>query len=61
MQAIQVSQFGGPDVLELSEIALPQPRSGEVLVRVLAARRRPLGRLAAPRRLFRVPALCAGR
>ena len=37
MQAIQVSQFGGPDVLELSEIALPQPRSGEVLVRVLAA------------------------
>jgi NADPH:quinone reductase len=37
MQAIQVSQFGGPEVLELSDIALPQPRSGEVLVRVLAA------------------------
>src|ERR1700750_1512723 len=37
MQAIQVSQFGGPEVLEIGEIALPQPRSGEVLVRVLAA------------------------
>jgi NADPH:quinone reductase-like Zn-dependent oxidoreductase len=37
MQAIQVSQFGGPEVLEVGEIALPQPRSGEVLVRVLAA------------------------
>ena len=37
MQAIQVSQFGGPEVLELSDIAVPQPRSGEVLVRVLAA------------------------
>src|ERR1700751_46637 len=37
MQAIQVSQLGVPDVLEVSDIALPQPRSGEVLVRVLAA------------------------
>ncbi len=37
MQAILVSQFGGPEVLELSDIAVPQPRSGEVLVRVLAA------------------------
>ncbi len=37
MQAIMVSQFGGPDVLQVGEAELPQPRSGEVLVRVLAA------------------------
>src|SRR5258708_22234592 len=37
MQVIMVSQFGGPDVLQAGEVALPQPRSGEVLVRVLAA------------------------
>jgi acetylornithine deacetylase/succinyl-diaminopimelate desuccinylase-like protein len=32
-----VSQFGGPEVLQVGEKAMPQPRSGEVLVRVLAA------------------------
>src|SRR5258708_13875859 len=37
MQVIMVSKFGGPDVLQAGEVALPQPRSGEVLVRVLAA------------------------
>jgi NADPH:quinone reductase-like Zn-dependent oxidoreductase len=37
MQAIQVSRFGGPEVLEVAEAPLPQPRPGEVLVRVLAA------------------------
>lgn len=37
MQAIMVSQFGGPDVLHLGETDLPRRRSGEVLVRVLAA------------------------
>jgi NADPH:quinone reductase-like Zn-dependent oxidoreductase len=37
MQAIVVSEFGGPEVLELGEADLPQPRSGEVLVRVIAA------------------------
>jgi NADPH:quinone reductase-like Zn-dependent oxidoreductase len=37
MRAIMVSQFGGPEVLQVREIAMPQPRSGEVLVRVLAA------------------------
>jgi NADPH:quinone reductase len=37
MQAIMVSQFGGPDVLHVGEADLPRPRSGEVLVRVLAA------------------------
>jgi len=37
MQVIMVSQFGGPEVLQIGEKAMPQPRSGEVLVRVLAA------------------------
>jgi len=37
MQVIMVSQFGGPEVLELGEAEIPQPRSGEVLVRVIAA------------------------
>jgi NADPH:quinone reductase-like Zn-dependent oxidoreductase len=37
MQAIMVSQFGGPEVLQVAEVKVPQPRSGEVVVRVLAA------------------------
>ncbi len=37
MQVIKVSQFGGPEVLRVGEAAMPRPRSGEVLVRVLAA------------------------
>lgn len=37
MQAIMVSRFGGPEVLEVGETPVPEPRPGEVLVRVLAA------------------------
>jgi NADPH:quinone reductase len=37
MQAIMVSEPGGPDVLQLTETEMPQPGPGEVLVRVLAA------------------------
>ena len=37
MQVIMVSKFGGPEVLRPGEADLPQPRPGEVLVRVLAA------------------------
>jgi len=37
MQVITVSQFGGPEVLQVSEAPLPQPGPGQVLVRVLAA------------------------
>jgi NADPH:quinone reductase-like Zn-dependent oxidoreductase len=37
MQAITVSEFGGPEVLEVSEASVPLPPSGSVLVRVLAA------------------------
>ena len=37
MQAILVSRFGGPEVLEVTEVPAPEPRPGDVLVRVLAA------------------------
>lgn len=37
MQAIMVSEPGGPEVLQLGETAIPQPGADEVLVRVLAA------------------------
>ena len=37
MQVIMVSQLGGPEVLQVGEAGIPQPRPGEVLVRVLAA------------------------
>ncbi len=37
MKAIQVHQFGGPEVLQLHEISTPKPGPGQVLVRVHAA------------------------
>ena len=37
MKAIQVSEFGGPDVLELVEIPVPQPGDDQVLVKQVAA------------------------
>jgi NADPH:quinone reductase-like Zn-dependent oxidoreductase len=37
MQVIMASDFGGPEVLQVAEVPVPQPGPGEVLVRVLAA------------------------
>ena len=37
MKAIQVHQFGGPEVLVLEELSTPKPGPGEVLVHVRAA------------------------
>jgi NADPH:quinone reductase len=37
MKAVQVQQFGGPEVLVLEEVPSPKPGSGEVLVHVRAA------------------------
>jgi NADPH2:quinone reductase len=37
MRAVQVSEFGGPEVLELVELPEPRPGDGEVLVRVARA------------------------
>jgi NADPH2:quinone reductase len=37
MRAIQISEFGGPEVLELVDLPTPQPREGEVLIEVARA------------------------
>jgi NADPH2:quinone reductase len=37
MRAIQMTEFGGPEVLELAELPLPQAGPGEVLIRVSRA------------------------
>ena len=37
MKAIQVQQFGGPEVLQIMDLAVPRPGESEVLVRVKAA------------------------
>jgi len=37
MQAVTFSRFGGPEVLEVSELPEPEPGAGEVRVRVRAA------------------------
>jgi NADPH:quinone reductase len=37
MKAIRISRFGGPDVLEYSDVPTPQVAPGTVLVRILAA------------------------
>ncbi|UGU32543.1 zinc-dependent alcohol dehydrogenase family protein [Mycolicibacterium smegmatis] len=37
MKAISVEQFGGPDVLELSEVPDPRPAPGEVLISIEAS------------------------
>ena len=37
MQAIVITRFGGPDVLELADVPAPEPGPGELLVRVAAA------------------------
>jgi NADPH:quinone reductase len=36
MKAIQVHEFGGPEVLQLKEISTPKPQAGQVLVKVHA-------------------------
>jgi NADPH2:quinone reductase len=37
VRAIQMSEYGGPEVLRLVELPVPEPRDGEVLVRVTRA------------------------
>ena len=37
MKAITIPEFGGPEAIVLSEVPDPEPRAGEVLVRVAAA------------------------
>lgn len=42
MRAVVITQFGGPDVLEVQQIERPQPGPGEVLVRVIASGTNPV-------------------
>src|SRR5512133_544783 len=37
MKAVVIARYGGPEVLEVREVPDPQPRAGELLVRVEAA------------------------
>jgi NADPH:quinone reductase-like Zn-dependent oxidoreductase len=37
MQAVQIDEFGGPDVLQLRQLPVPEPDEGEVVVMVTAA------------------------
>ncbi len=37
MKAIEITSFGGPDVLRLGERPVPTPAAGEVLIRVMAS------------------------
>nr|CCA81991.1 hypothetical protein BDB_180031 [blood disease bacterium R229] len=37
MKAIEIAQYGGPEVLKPTERPMPEPKAGEVLIRVRAA------------------------
>ena len=37
MRAIQITEFGGPEVLQLVDVPQPEPKDGEVLIRVSRA------------------------
>jgi len=37
MRAVQIAEFGGPEVLKLVELPRPEPSAGEVLIRVTRA------------------------
>jgi NADPH:quinone reductase len=37
MRAVQIQEFGGPEVLEVAELAVPEPGPGELLIRVARA------------------------
>src|SRR4051794_25061053 len=37
MRAIQVQEFGGPEVLQVADVPMPEPGPGEVLIRVTRA------------------------
>jgi NADPH2:quinone reductase len=37
MRAIQIEEFGGPEVLQLADVPVPEPGEGEVLIKVTRA------------------------
>ena len=42
MHAVLIRRFGGPEVVEFAEIPVPEPRSGELLIKVEAASLNPV-------------------
>src|SRR5579884_119848 len=52
MKAVRIHEFGGVDVLKYEEVERPEPRAGEVLVRVRAAGVNPVDYVS---RQFAVP------
>ena len=57
MKAIRVSQFGGPEVLQVAEVADPRPGPGEVLLRLRAAGVNPVDTYIRSGGYARAPAL----
>ena len=37
MRAVEISEFGGPEVLKITERPMPQPGNGEVVIKVAYA------------------------
>src|SRR5579864_5944667 len=37
MKAVEITEFGAPDVLKLAERPMPEPKAGEVLIKVAAS------------------------
>ena len=57
MNAIQVHEFGGPEVLRIEEVAAPQPCPGEVLIRIQAIGVNPVETYIRAGTYARLPAL----
>jgi NADPH2:quinone reductase len=57
MKAIRVHEFGGPEVLRLEEVPIPQPGPGEVLVRLHAIGVNPVETYIRAGTYARLPAL----
>ena len=55
MKAIVCTQYGSPDVLQLKEIAKPEPADGEVLIRLYAASVNPMDSFIMRGPLFFLP------
>src|SRR5437879_5416175 len=60
MKAVRIHEFGGPDRIVVEDVPTPEPRPGEVLVRVVAAALNPVDwkireHLISPKGADRVP------
>ena len=37
MKAIEITQTGGPEVMQMRDLAIPEPQRGEVLIQIAAS------------------------